>query len=82
MASWWKWFGVRIVSITTRTTVLCDLIAKNCTVADQLSQRLDQKIFAVSEKGKTMANRKVVAYAVDVDTGRIVWTLWERKDNA
>ena len=33
-----------------------------------------------AEKGKAMDNRKVVAYAVDVDTGRIMWTLWERKD--
>lgn len=40
-----------------------------------------QKIPAHVEKGKTMDNREVVAYAVDVDSGRIIWTLLERKDN-
>ena len=28
-----------------------------------------------------MDNREPIAYAVDADTGRIIWILWERKDN-
>lgn len=29
-----------------------------------------------------MNNKKVIAYAVDADTGRIIWVLYEeRKDN-
>lgn len=28
-----------------------------------------------------MNNKKIVAYAIDADTGRITWILWGRKDN-
>ena len=35
-----------------------------------------------TEKGKTMPNKDVIAYAVDADTGRITWVLYgERREH-
>jgi hypothetical protein len=36
---------------------------------------------SAGQKGNRMNNKKPIAYAVDVETGRITWWIYERRNN-
>ena len=75
----WKWCGVRIASIGNLGILSVAIHWTICSgSADvRLYDLADGKtISAAKEKGKTMPNKDVIAYAVDADTGRITWVLY------